>query len=79
MDIEGIPVVCRGATDEPVGNAVKDSMLAKVGPHTSNVTAVIYGSLRLTNGYVATATQQLAALLVECASATECRQEVVPE
>jgi DNA/RNA-binding domain of Phe-tRNA-synthetase-like protein len=79
MDLSGIPVVCRAATDEPVGNAVKDSMLAKVGPTTRNVTAVLYGSRQLTAGYLAQATQQMAQLLTQSASATDCRCLVLPE
>ena len=71
MDISGIPVVCRGATDEPIGNAVKDSMLAKVGLHTRNVTAVLYGSRRLPPGHLAQASRQVASMLTEFASATE--------
>ena len=79
MDLSGIPVVCRAATDEPVGNAVKDSMLAKVGSSTRNVTAVLYGSTQLTAGYLAQATQQMAQLLTQFAAATDCRCLVMPE
>jgi DNA/RNA-binding domain of Phe-tRNA-synthetase-like protein len=79
MDIAGLAVVCRGATDEPVGNAVKDSMLAKVGPRTAHVTAVLYGSKRLEPGYVAQASQRLATLLTQFAGAAESRYRVLPE
>jgi DNA/RNA-binding domain of Phe-tRNA-synthetase-like protein len=68
MDISGIPVVCR-ADDEPVGNAVKDSMLAKVGPETRRVVAVVYGSSKLGPDLLETAARQLRTLLAEFASA----------
>jgi DNA/RNA-binding domain of Phe-tRNA-synthetase-like protein len=71
MDVAGIPVICRAASDEPVGNAVKDSMLAKVGPETRNVLAVIYGSSKLGDVPLETAARELQALLAEFASAQE--------
>jgi DNA/RNA-binding domain of Phe-tRNA-synthetase-like protein len=46
IDIGGLPGVAR-IDAEAVGNPVKDSMLAKVGPETKRVLAVIYGSLRV--------------------------------
>ena len=79
MDLTGIPVVCRAATDESVGNAVKDSMLAKVGPTTRNVTAVLYGSRQLPAGYLVQATQQMAQLLTRFAVASDCQCEIVPQ
>jgi DNA/RNA-binding domain of Phe-tRNA-synthetase-like protein len=78
MDLSGIPVVCRAATDEPVGNAVKDSMLAKVDSSTRNVTAVLYGSRQLSAGYLARATQQMAQLLTQSAAAIDCQCVIVP-
>jgi DNA/RNA-binding domain of Phe-tRNA-synthetase-like protein len=69
MDVAGIPVVARGATDEPVGNAVKDSMLVKVGPETRNVVAVIYGSTKLGDGLLEGAARELQTLLAEFAFA----------
>jgi DNA/RNA-binding domain of Phe-tRNA-synthetase-like protein len=71
MDVAGIPVICRAASDEPVGNAVKDSMLAKVGPETRNVLAVIYGSSKLGDGLLESAARELQSLLIEFASAQE--------
>jgi hypothetical protein len=50
---------------------VKDSMLAKVGPETRNVLAVIYGSSRLGIGPLETAARELQSLLAEFASAQE--------
>lgn len=69
MDVAGIPVICRAASDEPVGNAVKDSMLAKVGPATSNVLAVVYGSNKLDEALLERAARELQALLAQFASA----------
>jgi len=71
MDLAGIPVVCRAATDEPVGNPVKDSMLAKVSPDTHRVLAVVYGSSKLVDGCLEDAARQLQTLLTEFAAATE--------
>jgi DNA/RNA-binding domain of Phe-tRNA-synthetase-like protein len=78
MDVGGIPVVCRLASDEPVGNAVKDSMLAKVGTETREVLAVVYGSRRLPPAHLELATEQLANLLETFAGATRCETSVVP-
>jgi hypothetical protein len=52
-----------------VGNAVKDSMLAKVGPETRGVVAVAYGSSKLGPDLLETAVRQLQTLLAEFASA----------
>lgn len=78
MDIEGIPVLCRGADDQPVGNPVKDSMLAKVGPETRHVLAVIYASTRLDPTWLARAADQLQALLREFAGAGTCTSAILP-
>jgi DNA/RNA-binding domain of Phe-tRNA-synthetase-like protein len=79
MNISGIPVVCRAANDEPVGNAVKDSMLAKVGPDTRQVVAVVYGSRSLPQGHLALAATQLVELLQMHASAVNCETYCIPE
>lgn len=87
MDIAGIPVVCRAsreaggdsnAADEPVGNPVKDSMLAKVGPDTRNVVAVVYGSRTLPPDHLEPAARELQALLQELAGAGACTWYRVP-
>jgi DNA/RNA-binding domain of Phe-tRNA-synthetase-like protein len=78
MDVSGIPVICRGATDEPVGNAVKDSMLAKVSPETRNVIAVVYGSAKLHDGLLEGAARELQTLLAEFASAQDCAWTAIP-
>ena len=78
MDVGGIPVICRGGSDEPVGNAVKDSMLAKVGPETRNTLAVIYGSTKLGDGILEAAARELQTLLTEFASAQNCKWSVSP-
>ena len=78
MDVSGIPVICSAATDEPVGNAVKDSMLAKVGPETCNILAVVYGSTKLDDGLLERAARQLQTLLTEFAFAQDCAWSIVP-
>jgi DNA/RNA-binding domain of Phe-tRNA-synthetase-like protein len=78
MDIAGIPVVCRASSDEPVGNAVKDSMLAKVGQETRSAEAVIYGSRQLETGYLERAAQELANLMTEFASAETSVWQLIP-
>jgi DNA/RNA-binding domain of Phe-tRNA-synthetase-like protein len=78
MDVTGIPVICRAATDEPVGNAVKDSMLAKVDPETRNVLAVIYGSTKLVDGILEAAARELQTLLAEFGLAQNCAWSVHP-
>ena len=78
MDVTGIPVICRAATDEPVGNAVKDSMLAKVGPETRNILAVVYGSTKLGDGLLEGAARELQTLLAEFAFAQDCAWSIIP-
>jgi DNA/RNA-binding domain of Phe-tRNA-synthetase-like protein len=78
MDVSGIPVICRAATDEPVGNAVKDSMLAKVGPETRKVLAVVYGSTKLDDGLLEGAARELTTLLAEFAFAQDCGWSIIP-
>ena len=75
MDLAGIPVVCRNG-DEPVGNAVKDSMLAKVSPETRNVTAVVYGSSDLPAHQLEQASRQLVELLRAFAEAETCESHL---
>jgi len=55
-----------------VGNAVKDSMMAKVSPETRNVIAVVYGSAKLHDGLLEGAARELQTLLAEFASAQDC-------
>ena len=78
MDVSGIPVICSAATDEPVGNAVKDSMLAKVGAETRNLLAVVYGSTKLDDGLLELAARELQTLLTEFAFAQDCAWSIVP-
>jgi len=77
MDISGLPVVCRA--DEPVGNAVKDSMHTKVQAETHEVLAVIYGSRKLPSGYLERAAAQLQGLLTDFAGPTTSAIELVPD
>lgn len=78
MDIAGIPVICRASTDEPVGNAVKDSMLAKVSPETRAAVAVIYSSTTLGRQGLQDAAAQLCSLLGTFAGATTFEVGVFP-
>jgi DNA/RNA-binding domain of Phe-tRNA-synthetase-like protein len=78
MDVSGIPVISRAATDEPVGNAVKDSMLAKVAPETRNVLVVIYGSTKLGDDLLESAARELQTLLAEFAFAQNCVWSINP-
>jgi DNA/RNA-binding domain of Phe-tRNA-synthetase-like protein len=63
MDLKGLLVVCRGLAGEPVGNAVKDSMLCKVHPGTRNVLAVVYGSRAVPEAALRAVCEDLASLL----------------
>jgi hypothetical protein len=47
-------------------------MLAKVGPETRNVIAVVYGSTKLDDGLLEGAARKLQTLLAEFASAESC-------
>lgn len=42
IDLQGLICACCGASDAPLGNAVKDSVLGKIKDKTTNVIAVIY-------------------------------------
>jgi len=66
MDLEGLPVICRG--DQPVGNAVRDSMLCKVRSSTTHVLAVLWGARTLITELSA-ASERVASLLHLHASA----------
>lgn len=67
MDLAGLPVVCR-ASGEPVGNAVRDSMLTKVRASTQRVLVVLWGARTLTTELSA-ASERVASLLHTYASA----------
>jgi DNA/RNA-binding domain of Phe-tRNA-synthetase-like protein len=67
MDLAGLPVVCR-ASGEPVGNAVRDSMLTKVRASTQRVLVVLWGARSLTTELSA-ACERVASLLHVHASA----------
>jgi DNA/RNA-binding domain of Phe-tRNA-synthetase-like protein len=77
MDIAGLPVVCRGPAREPVGNAVKDSMLTKVSPATTSVLVVAYGPRDFAD-LVRSAAQRLGALLEEHAGARQIEVGLLP-
>lgn len=42
IELKGLICACNGDKDEPLGNAVKDSMSGKIKEHTADVVAVIY-------------------------------------
>jgi DNA/RNA-binding domain of Phe-tRNA-synthetase-like protein len=68
MELAGLPVICNGQ-DQPVGNAVRDSMGGKVEAGTQAVLAVLYGSRALPEATLLRAAERLAALLRTYASA----------
>jgi hypothetical protein len=53
MDVSGIPVICLAASDEPVGNAVKDSMLdcCDIGRDLPGILAAARGRFAWAMGY----------------------------
>jgi len=61
-----------------VGNAGKDSMLAKVGPETRKVLAIVYGSTKLDIGLLEGVARELQTLLAEFASAQNCTWSIRP-
>jgi DNA/RNA-binding domain of Phe-tRNA-synthetase-like protein len=61
MELAGLPVVCR-ASDEAVGNAVRDSMLTKVRASTQRVLVVLWGARSLISELSA-ASERVASLL----------------
>ncbi len=70
IGLAGLMVVCDG--DVPRGTPVKDSMATKVGPTTSSVLAVIYGSSAvLDDATMAQHTRRFASLIERYAGATE--------
>lgn len=78
MELEGLPVVCRGAAREPVGNAVRDSMLGKVSSETRSVFAVIYGSSKLDETVLLSAVQRMTTLLIDHAGARDLETALLP-
>jgi DNA/RNA-binding domain of Phe-tRNA-synthetase-like protein len=78
MDITGLPVVCRGQPSEPVGNAVKDSMLAKVGPETKRALFVVYGSRALPSQMLEACLVALSELCARHLGASDLASGLVP-
>jgi DNA/RNA-binding domain of Phe-tRNA-synthetase-like protein len=78
MDIEGLPVVCRGPEREAVGNAVKDSMLCKVHPQTSHALFVVYGSRALPETQLTACLEDLSALAQRHLDAQDIAGLLVP-
>ncbi len=79
MDLKGLLVVCRGAESEPVGNAVKDSMLCKVHAGTENVLAVVYGSRALPESALRAVCDDLVNMLRAHAGAHELSSGLCPD
>lgn len=79
MDIAGLPVVCRGAEAEAVGNAVKDSMLCKVGSETRRALFVVYGSRALPGEKLEACALELSELCARHLQATDLASELVPD
>jgi DNA/RNA-binding domain of Phe-tRNA-synthetase-like protein len=78
MDIAGLPVVCRGAQREPVGNAVKDSMLCKVQPTTVHALFVVYGTRALPDAALTACLTDLGELLQRHLNAKDIASVFVP-
>ena len=79
MDIAGLPVIGRGAEREPVGNAVKDSMLCKVQPDTRHALFVVYGSRALPAPGLTACLTELGELLGQHLDAKDVASVYVPE
>jgi len=79
MDIAGLPVVCRGAAREPVGNAVKDSMLCKVHTATDHALFVVYGSRALPAALFTACLSDLGELVQQHLGAKDVASVYVPE
>jgi DNA/RNA-binding domain of Phe-tRNA-synthetase-like protein len=79
MDIGGLPVVCRGQEQEPVGNAVKDSMLCKVGPDTKRALFVVYGSRALPGTALEACLVELTELCARHLGADDLASELLPD
>lgn len=78
MDIAGLPVVCRGVGREPVGNAVKDSMLCKVHAGTDHALFVVYGSRALPEAALSACLVELGELLQRHLDAKDVASVYVP-
>jgi DNA/RNA-binding domain of Phe-tRNA-synthetase-like protein len=78
MDIAGLPVVCRGAEREAVGNAVKDSMLCKVHASTVHALFVVYGTRALPDAALHACLTDLSELLQRHLDAKDVAAVFVP-
>jgi DNA/RNA-binding domain of Phe-tRNA-synthetase-like protein len=79
MELAGLPVICRGAGDEPVGNAVRDSMQCKVDVTTTGIVAVAYGTRAHPETTLLAALQRLAGLLRQHADGQGLEVGLVPD
>ena len=81
IDLEGLLCVCGGADGAdgiPLGNAVKDSMAAKLKDDTDAVIGVIYASLDCAPGReLAALAERVGALLKEFGGAADVRTQVL--
>jgi DNA/RNA-binding domain of Phe-tRNA-synthetase-like protein len=73
IQLFGLPVVCR-ASGEPVGNAVRDSMLTKVRASTQRVLVVVWGARSLI-AELSAVTERVASLLHTHAGASAVEVE----
>jgi DNA/RNA-binding domain of Phe-tRNA-synthetase-like protein len=78
MDVAGLPVICRGPSREAIGNAVKDSMHAKVHEGTGSLLAVVYGSAALAIERLNACCDELASQLILHARASELERAILP-
>ena len=53
-------------------------ILAKVGPETRNILAVVYASINLDDGLMERSTRELPTLLAEFAFAQDCGWSIIP-
>jgi DNA/RNA-binding domain of Phe-tRNA-synthetase-like protein len=79
IELAGPPIVCRANGDTPIGNPVKDSMLAKVDAGTCRVLAIVYGCTKLPAGALEAATRELADLLGTHARAETVAYRLLPD
>ena len=78
MELAGLPVVCRGETREPVGNAVRDAMSCKVHAQTTRVLAIAYAPAALPASTLLATCERLASRLAAHADARDVTVAMVP-
>lgn len=71
IDLEGLICICGGPDKTPMGNPIKDSMVAKLKEATTNVVGVIYAPQ--SNPQLKELLQRFAALITQFAGASDTR------